>query len=101
MLESYRANIVPLLSAPMTRYALAMPGSGFATTRVINASQLFSMEDTSSFVEFTIWLIREDFPSVPIIIGSAEREGAEEELETVGVIPVTRWMSAAKSCAAR
>jgi hypothetical protein len=49
-------------------------------------------------VEFTIWLINEDFPRVPMIIGSEEGGGLDAKIfETVGFMPVSQCMSVAKS----
>lgn len=91
---SYSANIVPRLSEPITTYALMTPGSGFATSLAIKASHLPSMDDTSSFVRFTISSMREDFPSVPTMIEELPREENEEVavdvmFRSVGFTPVT------------
>ena len=112
------------MSAPMTTYALLIPGSGFATSFVKNASHLPWMDDTSRLVRLTMSSMRDDFPKVPTMMAvlvepyaveSVELDGTVElELEveldgcddevtfvSVGLTPVTDWMSVAKSNAAR
>lgn len=92
----------PLLSAPIITYAEAIPGSGFFTSFVMKASQLPWMDETSSFVLLTTASMSEDLPSVPMIIAEDVFGGEDAVAFAIdGFTPVTRWMSAAKSNAAR
>lgn len=98
---SYIAYIVPRWSEPIMTYAFEIPGRGFETTFVMNASHCPSIDETSSFVWLTIAEMREECPSVPMIIGAVEEWIVAVTFEILGVMPVTLSMSETKSEAAR
>src|ERR1700678_207372 len=87
---------VPRRSEPAMIRAEGMLGAGLGITAMVKASHWFLIFETSSLLDWARESMRALFPKVPMRISgdsAGEDTGGTWDVLTVGLWPVTRWMS--------